>query len=170
MTQADTSAKPPLDLERLLPPIIEPVRDALVAPVEPNEGLGCGVFRPDGSFCELSRTRISADRFTTKPARPDPTEAKHLEGKYLYGGLGRHHFGHFMLESVARIWALDGRQDQFDGLIMLPLTGTDFGSVLRRQLLAFFELMGVDMPLHLVKTPVIAEKLMIPSQGFGHLQ
>lgn len=170
MTKPDMTAQPPLTPERLPPPIIEPVKNALIVPVEQNEGLGCGVYRADGSFCELSRTRISADRFTARPVRPDPNSAKRLEGTYLYGGLGRHHFGHFLLESLARIWAMDGRQDRFDGLIMLPFTGTDFGSVLRRRLLAFFEVMGVDMPLHLIKTPVIADHLLIPSQGFGHLQ
>lgn len=170
MTKPDMTAQPPLCPERLPPPIIEPVADALIVPVEQNDGLGCGVFRPDGSFCELSRTRLSANRFTAQPVRPDRSGAKPLQGTYLYGGLGRHHFGHFLMESIARIWAMDGRHDQFDGLIMLPFMGTDFGSVLRRRLLAFFELMGVDIPVHLVKTPVITEQLMIPAQGFGHLQ
>ncbi|MFK7940232.1 MAG: DUF563 domain-containing protein [Roseovarius sp.] len=170
MSKADMTANPPLSLDRLPPPIIEPVETALIAPVAQDDGLGCGVFRPDGSFCELSRTRISGNRFTAQPDRPDPATAKRLEGVYLFGGLGRHHFGHFLMESIARIWAMDGRHDRFDGLIMLPFMGTDFGSVLRRRLLAFFELMGMDMPLHLIKTPVITDRLMIPAQGFGHLQ
>lgn len=170
VTQADMTANPPLSPERLPPPIIEPVEAALIAPVAPGDGLDCGVFRANGSFCELSRTRISDSRFTARPARPDPAQAKRLEGRYLFGGIGRHHFGHFLMESIARLWAMEGRAEHFDGLIMLPFAQTDFGSVLRRRLLAIFEILGVDMPLHLVKTPVIAEHLMIPAQGFGHLQ
>lgn len=168
MSRDDMTANAPLSPERLPPPIIEPVAGARIVPVERGEGLGCGVFRPDGSFCELSRTRISADRFTAQPALPDMSRAGQLAGTYLFGGLGRHHFGHFLMESIARLWAMDGRYERFDGLIMLPFQQTDFGSVLRRRLLAFFELMGVDMPLHLVKVPVVAERLLVPAQGFGH--
>ena len=170
MTRADMTANAPLSPDRLPPPIIEPVERATIMPVEQNDGLGCGVFRADGSFCELSRTRISANRFTAQPSMPSVEGAERLRGTFLFGGLGRHHFGHFLLESTARLWAMDGRQGRFDGLVMLPFMQTDFGSVLRRRLLAFFDLMGVDMPLHLVKTPVIAEKLMIPAPGFGHLE
>ena len=170
MTRADMVANAPLTPDRLPPPIIEPVERARIVPVEPDDGLGCGVFRPDGSFCELSRTRISANRFTAQPALPDMTGAETLQGTYLFGGIGRHHFGHFLMESIARLWAMDGRYERFDGLVMLPFARTDFGSVLRRRLLAFFELMGVDMPLHLVKTPVVADRLLIPAQGFGHQQ
>jgi len=170
MTQPDMRANAPLTPDRLPPPIIEPLDNAVIVPVEQNDGLGCGVFRADGSFCELSRTRISDNRFTAHPVMPDISEVTKLEGTYLFGGLGRHHFGHFLMESTARLWAMDGRQERFDGLVMLPFTNTDFGSVLRRRLLAFFELMGVDMPLHLVKAPVIAERLLVPAQGFGHMQ
>ncbi|WP_157708284.1 glycosyltransferase family 61 protein [Roseovarius faecimaris] len=168
MSTVDMTVQTPLSPDRLPPPIIEPVEEARIVPVEQDEGLGCGVFRPDGSFCELSRTRISDDRFTAQPALPDMRDAARLEGTYLFGGLGRHHFGHFLMESIARVWAMDGRYERFDGLIMLPFQQTDFGSVLRRRLLAFFEIMGVDMPLHLVKVPLVAERLLIPAQGFGH--
>lgn len=170
MSPADMTANAPLSPKHLPPPIIEPVAEARIVPVEQSEELGCGVFRPDGSFCELSRTRISADRFTAQPALPDMRHAERLEGSYLFGGIGRHHFGHFLMESIARVWAMDGRYERFDGLIMLPFQQTDFGSVLRRRLLAFFELMGVDMPLHLVKKPMLVEQLLIPAQGFGHQQ
>lgn len=171
MTRADNmQAGAPLSPDRLPPSIIEPVDNALIVPVAQGEGLGCGAFRADGSFCELSRTRMSASRFTARPELPDRAQAGRLEGTYLFGGLGRHHFGHFLLESTARLWAMDGRAERFDGLVMLPFAQTDFGSVLRRRLLAFFEMMGVDMPLHLVKTPMIADRLLIPAQGFGHLQ
>jgi len=173
-----TEAPPPpsggpadlLSLERLPPPIVEPIRDAVIMPVGPDAGISCGVFRSDGSFCDLSRTRISKSRFSAVPDHPGHASRPALEGTYLFGGIGRHHFGHFIMETLARLWAMDGRQDRFDGLILLPMHKTDFGAVLRRRMLSFFRLMGCDMPLHLVRTPVTAQTLYLPAQGFGHMQ
>jgi capsular polysaccharide biosynthesis protein len=160
----------PLSMHQLPPAIIEPLREACVLPVAAENGLANGVFRADGTFCNLSRTRISDSRFTDIPAAPSKTPEKRIAGNYLFGGLGRHHFGHFVLETLSRIWALDGRQHQFDGLILLPMPKTDFSAVLRRRMLSVFQLMGVDMPLHLVRTPITVERLHLPSQGIGHME
>lgn len=160
----------PLSLHVLPPAVIEPLREACVMPVAAETGLGNGVFRSDGSFCTLSRTRISESRFTDIPDAPHSSPETRLSGNFLFGGLGRHHFGHFVLETLSRLWALDGRQHLFDGLILLPMPNTDFGAVLRRRMLSVFHLMGVDMPMHLVRTPVTVERLHLPSQGIGHLE
>ncbi|WP_371227632.1 glycosyltransferase 61 family protein [Roseovarius sp. 2305UL8-3] len=155
---------------QLPPPIVEPIADAVVMPVGPEAGIGCGVFRPDGSFCDLSRTRLSRSRFSAIPDHPGTTTRERLTGNYLFAGIGRHHFGHFIMETLSRLWALDGRQDRFDGLILLPMYQIDFGAVLRRRLLSFLRLMGCNMPLHLVRTPMTVDTLYLPAQGFGHMQ
>ncbi len=172
-----TETIPPPDGERapllspghLPPPIVEPIHDAVVMPVGSDAGLSCGAFRPDSSFCDLSRTRLSRSRFSAIPDHPGKAPRKKLTGTYLFAGIGRHHFGHFIMETLARLWAMDGRQDRFDGLVLLPMHQTDFGAVLRRRLLSFLRLMGCDMPLHLVRTPVTVETLYLPAQGFGHM-
>jgi capsular polysaccharide biosynthesis protein len=146
------------------------VRDALIVPVAPGPELANGVFRPDGSFCDFSRTRISDDRFTDPPLRPDRAQADRLKGRYLFAGIGRHHFGHFLMETASRLWALDGRQDLYDGLVILPMPKINLAAVLRRRMMLFFDLMGCNMPLHLISRPMIAEQLDLPAQGFGHAQ
>ena len=167
MTDGETA---PLSLHSLPPPLVEPLRDASVMPIAPGAGLASGVFRADGSFCALSRTRLTDNRFTAIPAPRGTRDTGPLPGTYLFGGIGRHHFGHFLLETIARLWALDGRQGQIRGLILLPMPQTDFGAVLRRRMLAFFQIMGCDIPLHLVKTPVRVQHLLLPSQGIGHAE
>ncbi len=164
-----TDGDAPLRLGELPPPIIEPLREAQVVAVR-GEGFANGVFRADGSFCELSRTRISDSRFTDRAARPLVQPAERLAGSYLFAGLGRHHFGHFLMETASRLWALDGREAQFDGLILLPMPGIDFAAVLRRRLQVFFDLMGCGLPIHLVQRDLMVERLHVPAQGFGHLQ
>jgi len=166
----ETDAARPLSLSALPPPIVEPVRQARIAAVASRAGFANGVFRADGSFCELSRTRISDSRFTDRPEPVHAGSHETLAGDYLFGGIARHHFGHFLMETASRLWALDGRDGRFDGLILLPMPNIDFAAVLRRRLKIYFDLMGCTMPIHLVERPVTVEQLFVPAQGFGHLQ
>lgn len=164
-----TDPDPPLDLRRLPPAVIETLNDARIVPVQP-EGFANGVFRADGSFCEISRTRISDSRLTERATLPCRKLTARLAGTYLFGGIGRHHFGHFLMETASRLWALEGQQAKFDGLLLLPMPGIDFGAVLRRRLQIFFDLMGPRLPIHLVTHDLTVERLFVPAQGFGHQQ
>lgn len=165
-----TGPDAPLSLDTLPPPIIEPIRNARLAPVAATGAFAHGVFRPDLSFCELSRTRISDSRFTARADTAAVASAEHLQGRYLFAGIGRHHFGHFLMETASRLWALDGRQKSFDGLIIVPAPNIDFAAVLRRRLQRFFDIMGCTLPIHLIEQPVVVDELLVPAQGFGHLQ
>lgn len=160
---------PPLVLEAPPPAVIAPLRDAVIAPVGRGPGFANGVFDRDGRFCGISRTRISENRLTDIPALPSPMPADRLSGRYLFAGIGRHHFGHFLMETASRIWALDGREGLFDGLVILPVPDIDFAAVLRRRMRLFFDLMGCDMAIHLIETPMRIDMLYVPTQGFGHL-
>jgi len=159
----------PLTLERLPAPGVEQLRAAQVIPVS-GRGLANGVFRADGSFSEPSRTRISENRFTDRPDPPRAATYTRLPGRHLFCGIGRHHFGHFLMETASRLWALDGQPAPFDGLVLLPPPGIDFAAVLRRRLQVFFDIMECTMPIHLVTEPVSVAQLDLPTQGFGHLQ
>ncbi len=170
MSQNDAQLAAPLTPEHLPPAIIEPLSDAQIAPVTVDEGFAHGIYRADGSFCEISRTRISDSRFTNSSHLPDPDSLKRLEGTYLFCGLGRHHFGHFLMETASRLWALEGREGHYDGLIILTPPKIDFAAVLRRRMKVFFDMMGCTMPIHIVSRPMEVEQLHVPAQGFGHLQ
>ncbi len=171
MTSApDSRFLPPLELERLPPPIVEPMENAFIVPVEAGSDFSHGIYRADGSYCELSRTRISSDRFSARADKPTSGSAERLDGSYLFAGIGRHHFGHFLMETISRLWALDGRQSRFDGIIILPPPNINFAAILRRRLLRFFEILDCGLPIHLIKRPVRVEQLFVPAQGFGHSQ
>jgi len=150
---------------RILPePQIETLKHALVAPMPPGKDLACGVFRADGSFVDGSRTLYSANRFTAEP--PRPKGGKLLLGKHLFIGLGRHHFGHFLLECVPRLWALG--QNRYDGLVLVPMHGIDFEAVFKRRLGGFLDLLSQNVPVHFVDQPIEIEQLDVPTQGMGH--
>jgi len=154
-----------LSAKTLPPPVTETVENAVVAAMEPNRDLACGVFRTDGSFCDLSRTLISAGRLTDPPAKPGPE--REIPGRFLFAGIGRHHFGHFLLEGIPRLWALD-EAAPVDGILLVPMHGVDFGAVMRRRLGAFMDLMTGGLPVHHVRESVRIETLVVPSQGMGH--
>ena len=104
-----TSSKPvvPLTPLQLPEPRIERVRNALVVPVQKGGRLPNGVFRSNGTFCEHSRTLLSQSRFTDIPDRPDRRGVMRISGRHVFGGVMRDHFGHFLLESLGRLWVFD---------------------------------------------------------------
>ncbi|MRU15006.1 glycosyltransferase family 61 protein [Roseovarius sp. A21] len=146
---------------------VETLRDATVVPMAEGRDQACGVLRADGSFCDISATRLSAGRITGTPAAPDSTTP--LPGRHLYAGLGRHHFGHFLVETITRLWALDAQAKDCDGIVVIPKHGIDFNAVMRRRLGAFLDLLSGGLPVHIATTPLTVETLHVPTQGIGHM-
>lgn len=152
-------------------PEITRVQDALVVPVSPGRDLACGVLGLDGQLVQASRTLVSSRRFTGVPEAPHSdtaTEIDHLKGRYLYAGLGRHHFGHFLLECIPRLWALDDPDLAVDGILVTPLPGIDFKAVMRRRLGPFLDLLTDGLPIIPVTRPARVDEVLVPSQGIGH--
>ncbi|MGK7651397.1 glycosyltransferase family 61 protein [Roseovarius sp. B08] len=160
----DAAPGPGLDPHVLPEPHVETVEQAQVVPMSQGRELACGVFRADGSFVEQSRTLYSSNRFTAQPGLPGTAEV--LPGRHLFIGIGRHHFGHFLLECISRMWPLGQRS--YDGLVLIPMHGIDFGAVFERRLKAFVDLLSDGLPVHFVETPVRVEVLDVPTQGMGH--
>ncbi|MFU8833801.1 glycosyltransferase family 61 protein [Roseovarius autotrophicus] len=146
---------------------IETVARAVVMPMRTGNH-ACGVLGPDGAPVPMARTLLSGSRFTPDPAPPEAPPAR-LAGRWLLGGVGRHHFGHFLLEATPRLWALDHLDARPDGILLLPMAGRDIAAVLRRRLGPLMDLLGQGLPVHLVAEPTEVETLILPSQGFGHL-
>jgi capsular polysaccharide biosynthesis protein len=146
---------------------VETLHEATVVPMAEGPDQACGVLRADGSFCKISATRLSAGRVTGTPDAPQTTTP--LAGRQLFAGLGRHHFGHFLVETITRLWALDGAAKGCDGIVVVPKHGIDFGAVMRRRLGQFFDLLSGGLPVHIADTPLKVETLYIPTQGFGHM-
>lgn len=158
----DPSAKTPN-------PVIEILENATVLPSAPGTTMVNGVVRFDGSICDLSRTQFSNGQLSNPPVPlTDTSDLPFLKGRYLYAGIGRHHFGHFILETLPRLWALDEQQPPFDGLLIIPKEDIDFGAVLKRRYAAFLNVLTDALPVHLIETPHLVEHLIVPTQGIGH--
>ena len=147
------------------------MRTVTGATVLPMRGAGdpaCGVLDRQGTPVAEAGTRLSGNRVTPQPA-PPAGAVTHLPGRWLFAGVGRHHFGHFLMEATPRLWALDHLTEAPDGILLIPMAGRDIAAVLRRRLAPLLEGLAQGLPVHLVETPTRADEVIVPTQGFGHL-
>ncbi|MEQ9243597.1 glycosyltransferase family 61 protein [Roseovarius indicus] len=159
----------PLSPDRLPPAIVERLQMPLVMPMEAGPDSACGVFRADGSFRQMSRTLLSGARLSGIPQLGDTPFAEIIPGRWLFAGIGRHHFGHFVVETLIRLWALGPYRDELDGIVIVPKEGMDFSVALDRRYGSFLSMMSEGLPVHLAKYPTRYETLLLPSPGFGPL-
>lgn len=124
-----------------------------------------GVFDKTGAFCQPANIKRGADYLLgTKNLRETP--AKRLQGRHLYGGQMNHHFGHFLCETLSRLWALDHLDTDMDSILFLsrrPSTPHD----LQPFQTAIFDALNLPVPVRIVSEPLIVDELIVPTQGFG---
>jgi capsular polysaccharide biosynthesis protein len=89
--------------------------------------------------------------------RPD-MGADRLEGDYLFGGYLFRHYGHFLIETLSRLYALKQ-------CAPLPII---FSST-HRDILPWqrdvFKLVGLRNPILMLKQPAVADQLMLAAPG-----
>lgn len=145
---------------------------ALVLPERKGDAeLACGVLKADGSYCELSRAWIRARKSTPPPTLLPGETITDLPGRYMFGGHCRAHFGHFLVETTARLWALDHIGGKLDGILFLPYRGDDAGiSKALAVQQPIFDLLGITVPVQCHPGVLRAEELFVPELGFGWLK
>lgn len=157
-----------LSATQLPPATIASLQNAVVAPVASDGLFPCGVFRSDGAFCEPSRTFLSGNRFSDIPELPAAINIRRLNGRFLFAGLGRSHFGHFMLESITRLWALDRVNGPIDGVLYVARDESKFDVTLARNYLPLFAAIAPETPIYLTNEPIRVSEMIVPTQGIGH--
>lgn len=168
-----TAAERPPDLSLSIADRIERVEGAIVVPPEkgrPNQSVQrSGVLRADGSFVALSITWRGQSQVTVAPPVPAPDRVGHLPGRWLFLGPLFGHFGHFLVESIARIWAFEGLRGEIDGVLYVPKFQNrpeHVANVYR----PFLDALGVTAPMVNVEDPTQVDVLHVPEQGFGMFQ
>jgi glycosyl transferase family 61 len=142
------------------------LENPFVIPPNKNEFIqSTGILHADGRYCPRGALWRRNRPLTVRPEQPAgnvPT----LPGTWLWGGLLWHHFGHFVTESTARLWALPKLRDQIDGIVFTPKR-TRHGDGITRFHREFIKLLGPDIPLKVITDPTQVERLFVPGQGFG---
>ena len=146
---------------------------AIVIP--PAKGLGnqsvqkSGVLTAEGEVVENAVTWRGPNPVTIRPAMPPADQIVDLPGTYMFLGPLFGHFGHFLVESICRIWAYDGLRDKIDGVITVPKFQNRPEHV-AKVYGPFLDALGVTAPLLNLEDPSRVEHLYVPRQGFGMFQ
>lgn len=145
---------------------IATLTDALIVPPTVSGFVQeCGVYSEQGQFCQQAVTWRGA-RATFRPTDNPPVAEATLKGRYLFAGQMWQHFGHFIVESLSRLWALDHIKGKIDGIVFiakrpgLTAVPTDW----RRKI---FDYLGIEVPIFVIGEPTNVTELMVPGQGFG---
>jgi len=148
-------------------------RDVTVWPWGTNPPGGfrraAGAFDADGRHLPGSHCWRYADSpVTVIPERdPDVQPQDHLAGRWLFGGLYYAHFGHFLVETTSRLWALE-QSGPVAGILFFPKKKLTHEFKLVRQYLPFFAALGLgELVLRAPQVPVTVEELVMPEPGFG---
>ncbi|MDU8927569.1 glycosyltransferase 61 family protein [Alisedimentitalea sp. MJ-SS2] len=145
------------------------VRDAITVPPVEGRNIPSGVFDDGGTIVDNSRTLMGGPRWSDIPPYPDPISVHSLPGRHLFGGVGRVHFGHFLIETIPRLWALDHLDPPVESVIFFPMHGRRTDMPFGRTLRELIDLFCGDVPITMIDHPTEIAELVVPSQGVGHL-
>lgn len=154
-------------------PSIETIDGALVLPASSVAGRRVtttatthdgGVYGADGRLCETSR-HWSAHAVHAPAATSRAPARAHLPGTHLFGGFVRPHFGHFLVEGLARLWAASQLPDADGRILFVPLNraGRETPGV-PGYVRDLVRLLGIDRDIAFVDAPTTVERLLVPSQ------
>ncbi len=92
----------------------------------------------------------------------NPQDVKHQSETVIYGGLLYEHFGHFLVESVSRLWyVLEHPEHNYPLVFVTEKSGTPC-----QQILDFFALIGINRKrLLFIQEPTCFDKIIVPEQS-----
>lgn len=137
----------------------------VVPPTETGFVQPAGLLRADGSHHPGGALWRNGRALTEAPPAPEG-EPPLRSGTWLWGGLLWMHFGHFLVESSARLWALDHLKEPIAGILYIPKRPRNGAEVVPFQK-DFLRLLGQEVPLLCLAAPERVERLIVPGQGFG---
>ena len=136
--------------------VFKPIQNALLMPLQGD--ITCftsGVFDSAGNFVAGSML----DRCHT-PAIPSPAST-HLKGVFLFGGYLFGHYGHFILESLSRAYAIAQCRPEVPLLFMTTRKEVDTRSQ------NVFTILGIQNKIILVHEPTQVDTLLFSEAGCG---
>lgn len=145
------------------------VDQAVLAKTPRSQGFrfAASVFDADRNPVSEAICWINRKQSATRP-RPFPQEKriKKLPGTWLYGGRFFPHFGHFLIESLSRLWALDHIDEPIEGVIFFP-TYNDSEEVAEKYFGNLSQILDTPIPYKICDEFTRVDKLIIPPQGSG---
>ncbi|MFV0299559.1 MAG: glycosyltransferase family 61 protein, partial [Paracoccus sp. (in: a-proteobacteria)] len=134
-----------------------------------NRFQSSGVLTPEGEMVENSITWGEGRQVNIAPEMPDPATIEHLPGQHMFGGILFGHFGHFLVESTTRLWALDELRPAIQSIVFTPkVNGRPMQIV--QHFRPLFNVLGATVPIRSTPVPLRVDRLFVPRQGFGQFE
>lgn len=119
-----------------------------------------GAFSAEGSFLDGFRM-LRGNAASPAEERPAIVEDR-LTGTFIYGGVLQPHYGHLLLEGLARAWFLRRRPDL--PILWHAANGKGFLLPWHREV---FALLGIpEGRFRFILRPTIVERVVLPDPGF----
>ncbi|MEZ5777325.1 MAG: glycosyltransferase 61 family protein [Paracoccaceae bacterium] len=161
----------PARTERPLP--VSEHQNALIAPIRIRPDLpnnrhtrNSGVYRPDGTIVFSSIWHRHGGKFFNEAAFE---EEQHTKGRAIYAGPLFAHYGHFLIESLARLWYLHENPDPEAKIVWSvgetpnPEFGSEALTPLQRRIL---DMLGLKNEVILVNRATRFDSVVVPGPGF----
>ncbi|MDE9451613.1 FkbM family methyltransferase [Aliiroseovarius sp. Z3] len=145
------------------------VDHAVLAKTPRSEGfrISASVFDADRNpvpeaICWMSH-RLPA---TVERAHPRANRIVPLSGTWLFGGRYHPHFGHFLMETLARLWALDYIDEPIEGMLFFPAyNGLEASAA--KIFAQLSEVLDIPVNYKLCDAFYRVDRLIVPPQGSG---
>src|ERR1700733_304313 len=161
VAQYSTTNAESLSFEVLAESVVAPLTSLQLGQNGNSGTFDGGAYYADRSVCARSLHRKAG--FVNEPRPLDPTvEMPRIPGSHFYAGmLKNEHFGHFLVESLSRLWAVKHAAEDLQSIV--------FYARMHRQpvpewVSALIKILVPDIPLRIVSDPTVFERLVIPDQ------
>lgn len=149
------------------PPFARDLRDARCAPLSGSGALKAvrsgGLFDRDGRAVPAAGLRrYGRDVLLPGPA-PAASACERLDGRSLYLGPVVNHCGHFLTETLARLWPYTRQAlEAYDHVLIQP-----WGATLPRLAAQAFDALGLGARLRIVERPLCLASVDAPAQAIA---
>lgn len=158
-----------LDPKKSLAEQIITVGNAVLAKTPQSQGwrISASVFDADRNIVPKAICWLTHKQSATKD-RPHPRQNRivDLPGTWLFGGRFYPHFGHFLMETLSRLWALDHLGRPIDGVLFFPAF-RDFEAPSSHLFSELSTILDISVPYKIVDEFYKVDHLIVPPQGSG---
>ena len=157
-------------IERLDKATIKPITQMVLNDVGAVVQDSC-VFCSDRSVCKVSLHLAANLSHDNHPgAYPNENQIRDMNGTHLYAVVLIGHFGHFLVESLSRLWAFRELSPRPESVIFVQgwtLLPGSIDQTIPHFAEEIFTSLGISSPVRVMNDPTRVETLMVPSQLFG---
>lgn len=168
------SSAPPItsysiDPKRSMANDVETHKDARMTRNARTEGFSieASVYGADRRFIQDALCWTRPGALATQPINfPRPIYTRRLPGHWLFGGRYHPHFGHFLTETISRLWVLDEVKEHLNGVVYFPVYN-NFPETALQSFTEFFSIFNRRFVWEMADNKHKVDQLVVGPQGVG---